>query len=256
MPRLLELFSGTKSISKVLEKKGYEIISLVLDNKYKPTINEDILNWDYKKYPSNYFDLITASPVCLYWSVLRNTWIGRKCKSIHPTEIITMEHINKVIDDKGKPMIDKTIEIINYFKNGNSNLKFWIENPQTGKLKTYMKDKYPDIKFNDFDYCKFSNWGYKKRTRFWSNIEGLEDKLCKKDCDNIIISETQKLHKSRIGTGKTVKIGDKLIRCNTKELREKYKNHANINNTTNIKNNRDDRYRIPEKLITYLISKI
>ena len=42
--RLLELFSGTKSVGKVAEQLGYEITSLDLTNA---DINTDILNWDY-----------------------------------------------------------------------------------------------------------------------------------------------------------------------------------------------------------------
>lgn len=185
--RLLELFSGTHSIGKVADKMGYEIVSLdrdlveccpFSDYKSKKHIQEDIMKWDYKKdYKEGDFDIITASPVCLYWSRLRYCWIGRKAPSIHPTETITKKHIEDDIKKYGEPMVDKIFEIIEYFKPR----YWWIENPQAGKMKEYINDK----DFYDVDYCKYSDWGYKKRTRFWTNIKGFKPKICKNDCDNM-----------------------------------------------------------------------
>ena len=49
--KLLELFSGTKSVGKVAEQLGYDVTSLDLKNA---DINTDILEWDYKQYPICY----------------------------------------------------------------------------------------------------------------------------------------------------------------------------------------------------------
>ena len=57
--RLLKLFSGTKSVGKVAEQLGYEVISLDLKNA---DINTDILNWDYTTYEPKHFDVIWAPP--------------------------------------------------------------------------------------------------------------------------------------------------------------------------------------------------
>lgn len=184
--KLLELFSGTHSIGKVAKHYNFEVTSLDRDlesscpfdtgyisNKH---FKEDILTWDYKQYPVGYFDLITASPVCLWWSQLRYSHIGRGT---------TKEQIEKDLIDNGKPMVDKVIEIIEYFKPK----YWWIENPQTGRMKDYIASKYPEYNsYYDVDYCQYSDWGYKKRTRFWSNILGFEPKLCK-----------AKNHKKQIG---------------------------------------------------------
>ena len=272
--KILELFSGTHSIGKVAHKLGHEIVSLDRDmgdthKEYTSPkhFKEDIMTWNYKQYEPSHFDLITASPVCLYWSSLRRSWIGRKCKSIHPTEVITHKHLQDDIDKYGKPMVDKLFEIIDYLKPK----YWWIENPQTGRMKHYIAEKYPTKNiFYDVDYCKYSNWGYQKRTRFWTNITNFKPKKCKKDCENIIITEGQKLHKQRMGTTKTVIDNGKIIRCNTKELREKYKDkktvktiHAKSFGSKNKSqtcvgggSSRLDRYRIPEKLIEELFSSI
>jgi site-specific DNA-cytosine methylase len=222
----LELFSGTHSFGKVSSKLNYNVVSLdrdlgakcpFTDYLSKEHIKEDILTWNYKKYPVGHFKLITASPVCLWWSNLRNTWIGRKLKC-HNGLVCTKELLEEDINKYGKPMVDKVIEIIEYFKPD-----YWIiENPKSGKMKNYISEKYPHYNtYNDFSYCKFSDWGYKKDTRFWNNIPKLKSCLCKKDCGYIVNNK----HTANIG-GRTL---------------------GNVCNA-------HDKYRIPENLIEYLIS--
>ena len=46
--KLLELFSGTKSVGNVAERLYYEVISLDLQ---KADINCNIIDWDYTTYP-------------------------------------------------------------------------------------------------------------------------------------------------------------------------------------------------------------
>ena len=270
--KLLELFSGTHSIGIQAEKLNYEIVSLdrdleakskIYDYTSKHHIKEDILTWDYKKeFKPNDFDIITASPVCLYWSRLRNCWINRKCKAIHPTDIITKEILEEDILLKGKPMVDKIFEIIEYFKPR----YWWIENPQTGKMKDYIKDKYSKYNnFYDVDYCKYSDWGYKKKTRFWTNIKNFIPKICHNDCKNMIKIENINLHKINLGCQNLIIDNDKLIRPNTKAKRAKYKDFKDVHRThfgeKNRKgcigggNNRLLRYRIPPKLINELLEK-
>ena len=70
--RLLELFSGTKSIGRAFEKRGWEVVSLDLTNEFHPTIQADILEWDYKScYPPGYFMVIWSSPCCTNYSRAR-----------------------------------------------------------------------------------------------------------------------------------------------------------------------------------------
>jgi len=245
--RLLELFSGTHSIGKVAVQKGYEVVSL--DRDLPATFKEDILTWNYKIYPPKHFDVITASPVCLWWSVLRNTWIGRKCKTIHLTDVVTMEMLNKDIDTFGKPMVNKIFEIIKYFQPK----YWWIENPQTGKMKNYIESMFPEFNiYYDVDYCHYSDWGYQKRTRFWTNIKDFKPKVCKKDCNNLIERGKSKVHKNCLAGNNWIIDNGKAINCKTKELRIKYKEQLKekpkIKNTT-----RNERYRIPPNLISELL---
>ena len=172
----LELFSGTHSFGKVSSLKGFNVYSLDRDlgdenDGYKSEhhIQEDIMTWDYKQYPKGFFKIITASPVCLWWSVCRLSWIGRRLK-VHGDKIITQEILDQDIEKYGVPMVDKVFEIIDYF-----NPEFYIiENPSTGKMKEYINDLIP---YYDIHYCMYG-LTYKKPTRFWTNIQGLEFNKC------------------------------------------------------------------------------
>ena len=176
--RHLELFSGTHSFGKVSSKYGFDVISLDRDlgaecpftnYKSKTHIKEDIMTWNYKKYPPHHFKLITASPVCMWWSLLRRSWIGRKIKA-HGDKIITNEILDEDIELYGVPMVDKVFEIMEYFKPE----YFIIENPQNGKMKEYINELIP---YYDVDYCQYG-FDYRKTTRFWTNIKGLNFLRC------------------------------------------------------------------------------
>ena len=70
----LELFSGTQSVGKILKEKGYNVISVDITDykgKHIPTHKCDILEFDYKQYPVGHFDIIHASPPCIYKRITR-----------------------------------------------------------------------------------------------------------------------------------------------------------------------------------------
>ncbi len=181
--KVLELFSGTGSVAKVCEELGYDVVSIDISNKFhQPTFLMSIMDFDYKQYPVNHFDIIWASPPCATFSNLQSCWIGRG-----KTKESIQEDINKI----GLPLLRRTEEIIDYLKP-----KLWfIENPCSGRMKEYLLHR----KHYDVDYCKYSNWGYKKRTRIWTNKENFNNKLCKRDCDNML-DDIQ--HKIRLSSNK------------------------------------------------------
>ena len=167
--RVLELFSGTGSISKICDELEWECVSVDINNKFStPTIITDIMTWDYKMdFPTGYFDLITASPPCHTFSHLRRTWIGRKIKYFGDV-VVTKEMLDKDMIDTGVPILLKTREIINYYKPKS----FWIENPKSGKMKDFITD----LPYGDASYCQYG-YHYQKNTRFWNNFN-FEGKKC------------------------------------------------------------------------------
>ena len=156
MINVLELFSGTKSVGKVCDSLGWNSVSVDL---LLPADHEvDIMQFDYKQYPKDYFDIVWASPPCTEYSQAKSTGIR------------DIEGSNK--------LVLKTLEIINYF-----DCEYWfIENPQTGLLKNQIFMK--DLKYIDGDYCMYG-LPYRKRTRFWTNKD-CKLKLCDKKCGSFI----------------------------------------------------------------------
>ncbi len=276
--KVLELFSGTGSVGKCCEAIGWDVISVDL---LLPATHEcDIMDFDYKQYSKDEFDIVWGSPPCTAYSNLQGCWLGRKKGN---GILFTKEVMEKDMDEADK-LVLKTLEIIDYFKP-----HYWfIENPQTGKLKN--REIMKNIPFYDCDYCMFSDWGYKKRTRIWTNKEEWETRLCDGSgaCGNMILSQHQKVlgngyemidgkkvlcntkelrikhkknvandvhsvkykkHKLRIdGCSKWVNDNGKIINCSSVKLKEKYKDYPNIKQV-NKPTTKLDRYRIPEDLI-------
>jgi hypothetical protein len=203
--RVLELFSGTGSVGKICREYGWEVVSLDLKNA---DINCDIMDWDYTKLEKGSFDIIWASPPCNTFSCLQYA-------------IKSKTDILKNIEENGLPILRKTEEIIDYFKPK----YYFIENPQTGKMKEYLSQPFYDV-----DYCMYSDWGYKKRTRIWTNKTNFTPLLCNKKCGNMVRIGDKHIHKNNCGKSALCKLTG---------------NRTTLN----------DRYRIPPQLIKELLDE-
>jgi hypothetical protein len=172
--RILELFCGTKSFSKVAELRGHQVTTLDWDKKFSPDICIDILDIkDIDSFFWDKYDVVWASPPCTEYS---------KAKSQGKRQI---SYANLIVQ--------RTLQIIKKI-----NPKFWIiENPQTGLLKNqeFMKD----LHYTDISYCKYG-MPYKKQTRLWNNFN-FKGKICNNDCKFLVDGLNRKRHIASAGCG-------------------------------------------------------
>ena len=146
--RLLELFSGTKSISKVAKSFGWETVSLDIDPNHGSEICVDIMGFDETQYPKDHFDFVWASPDCRAYSLARSK------------ANIPREEAMQASD----PLLAKTRQIIAYFDKA----KWCIENPAFSRIwKRHVADGLLEQSVVT-SYCCF-DFPYRKHTRLASN---------------------------------------------------------------------------------------
>lgn len=225
---VLILFSGTKSFEKIMDTypNTFNHYSVDLDNTYKPTFNVNVLTWDYKTDLKDIkIDYIHSSPVCCEFSMLKTGNSRKRDLSL------------------GYSLVDKTLEIYNWVKSINPNVKITIENPKS----KFMRDYKPLSQFIicETSYCRYS-FPYQKNTYFWSNFEiGLKC-CCNKDkCD---FKKKNNYHRVRIGYCDKVKYPLQIR--DEEYLIELRLNGYKINNRVHL------RYRIPPLLIKDIIKKV
>jgi hypothetical protein len=179
--KLLELFSGSCTVSKEAELRGYEVRNL--DIVGDPTYKIDLLTWDYKDELSDWIpDFIWASCPCECFSFAQNLNIGRG----FPPDMT-----------QGRLLLNKTIDIIEWLKTKNNDLLFVIENP-LGRMR--KEEILQNIKRQTVSYCKYGK-PYRKNTDLWNNIDNLQLEICKKDCPFIINGK----HQSVCLRGRTIR---------------------------------------------------
>lgn len=193
---VLELFSGTHSVGNVCKSKGMNVVSLDINDyrgKYPPTIKIDIMEWDYTIYPPRHFDILWASPPCVFYSHLQYSNINRQVThKLNGNKVIFTHQVWDEYMDFADNIVKRVLDIIDYFKP-----KYWfIENPKMSRLKDrdFMKNIYNVV----VSYCKYSNWGYRKDTRIWTNETTFIPLVCNKDCNN---RDDNGKHTINIGNG-------------------------------------------------------
>ena len=182
--KLLDLFSGGKSVTRVAESLGYTVTTLDINKNYEPDIIANVLDFNYREaFKPGDFDVVWASPPCDTFSAARRSNIGRMVFN----EMMTNERIVRDREALGVPLLRRTQEIIEYLQP-----KMWfMENPYTGSMKDYITEK-PNV----FDYCMFG-FPYRKRTAIWSNVP-LHSVMC--DGSHLINGRHQQ---TAIGASKT-----------------------------------------------------
>lgn len=155
--KILELFSGTESFSKVARERGHETFTIDNNPDFNPDLCKNILDLVLDDIPW-FPDIIWASPPCTFFSVAS---IGKHWNIDNTPKTPQAE--------LGVKIVNKTIGIIKML-----NPKcVVIENPR-GKLR---KLDLIDYKRESVCYCKYGDTRMKP-TDLWNNI-GFVGKMCK-----------------------------------------------------------------------------
>lgn len=147
--KILELFCGTKSFSKVAEARGHEVFTMDIDPYFKPDLEKDILEMSIEDIPFKP-DFIWASPPCQTFSVasLRHYWENGLPKN------------DKCIN--GIMIACKTVALIQAL-----NPKFWVmENPRGMMRKQFFVK---GLQRQTVTYCQYGDFR-QKPTDLWNNL--------------------------------------------------------------------------------------
>tara|TARA_R110002074_G_scaffold26634_1_gene78081 strand:+ start:459 stop:1241 length:783 start_codon:yes stop_codon:yes gene_type:complete len=174
--KILELFSGSRSIGKVADLKNHHVFSV--DNVDYPNTDwtGDILDWDYRLNEMQTGDLdelyipdmIWASCPCTDFSV---ACIGKKWVSGH-------EFKPRDPNLLGIELLNKTIEIIQFYLEKNPDLIWFVENPR-GKMRKSPMWKTIEHQRHTVTYCSYGD-SRMKPTDIWTNAYNWTPKtMCK-----------------------------------------------------------------------------
>jgi len=153
--KVLELFSGTESFSKVAKERGHEVFTIDNNPDFNPDLCKDIMELTVDDIPFKP-DIIWASPPCQKFSVasIYRHWTDGKPKHDGTWESLMV--------------VAKTISLILSLKP-----RFWIiENPRGMLRKQPMMI---NLKRNTVTYCKYG-LEYQKATDLWNNLNNWKPK--------------------------------------------------------------------------------
>jgi len=160
--KILELFSGTESFSKVARERGHETFTVDNDKQFSPNLCIDIMDLTQDMIPFKP-DIIWASPPCTTFSVasIRHYWDNGKPKN------------EKCLH--GIAIVKKTIDIIKQL-----NPKYFIiENPRGMLRKQEFMDEF---KRDTVTYCQYGHTS-QKPTDLWNNLKWNPRPMCKPGAD-------------------------------------------------------------------------
>lgn len=160
--KILELFCGTKSFSKIAKRRGHEILTVDNDPQHNADITKDILEVTSQDILDKFgqVDVVWASPPCTTFSVAS---IYRYWENGKPKNEKTLLGIR---------IVQKTIQLIQELQP-----KFWIiENPR-GMLR--KQDFMQSLPRSTVTYCQYGH-KVQKPTDLWNNISSWKPKaMCK-----------------------------------------------------------------------------
>ena len=168
MTKVLELFAGSRSFSRVAESPKFGFKTYTTDNVEFDGIDQvcDIFDFNIEKCTwalGGSPDIVWASPPCTTFSVAsfgHHWYPNRKPKT----------EASKV----GLKIVERTVELIQFCMDLNEKCKFVIENPR-GMLRKL--DLIP-FEMYTVTYCQYGDTRMKP-TDIWTNINWIPRKMCK-----------------------------------------------------------------------------
>ncbi len=164
---ILELFCGTKSISKTFEEHGYESFTIDNDPRHNPDMCEDILKLESCCIPFSP-SILWASPPCTCFSVasISTHWTGGKKAYIPKTNEaeISIKLVRKVLYLIGELQPD-----------------YWfIENPR-GVLRKmpFMIELSKKCFRHEVSYCQYGDTRMKPTDIWTNNPKWISKPMCK-----------------------------------------------------------------------------
>lgn len=166
--KVLELFSGTRSIGKAFEEKGHEVFSVEWDRQHEADLYMDIefiTPFDIPFIP----DVIWASPDCTTYSIASI--------SHHRN----FDRTGKTDYAKKSDRVNETLwSLIRYYTMRNPNLLFFVENPRGLYHKMLFPERFNiDYQVFTVTYCQYGDIRMKPTTILTNHPQPNFKPMCK-----------------------------------------------------------------------------
>lgn len=159
--KVLELYCGTKSIGKEMERLGAEVVSVDIDARFEPTICADILELSINQILAHGpFDVFWASIPCEGFSVAA---IGKNWNRDHTPKSESAW--------RSLRLLDKTLAV----RRAVNAQVDWFENPR-GKMRK-MPQMAEFLRYT-VTYCRYGDTRMKP-TDIWTNVLWNPRPMCK-----------------------------------------------------------------------------
>lgn len=153
--KILELFAGSRSVGKVAERRGHQVLSSDLEPFKDIALVGDVRKLNCFELAEFEPDMVWASPPCTFFSVAS---IGHHWNPDH-----TPKSENALV---GVEIVEATSFIIRFLKRLNPDLIYYIENPR-GKLRKLDCIQWTQQR-DTVTYCQYGDTRMKP-TDIWHN---------------------------------------------------------------------------------------
>jgi len=155
---MLDLFSGTGSVSTVARQLGFQVLTVDADVTRSPDVCVDVCQWNYKNGQYGTFDWIHMSPPCTEFSILKKN---------DERDLV-----------KANEIAMAARRLLDHFRKLNRHLVYTVENPSTSLLQ--HQEAVRGLPVHETSYCCYG-MPYQKPTKIWSNLP-LSLRRCPAQC--------------------------------------------------------------------------